>query len=188
MTRSWLVSEENKLHVSLHVFSRPFPAQTFVPRCRRRYFNHTFDQSHSHENTFACGFCYIWRPRSFNNSFTCCSRHSIRTLFSIDSYIALTLILNPRDQIEVSSLKDFSKILSLSLHGEFNYSFINWFICFAFCYFFYNKGFLAFCWIFSASYIARRIIKLRESPGFWNHVAYIKCKHCDDVSTQAQKC
>ena len=38
--------------------------------------------------------------------------------FPIDSYIALTLILNRRDQNEVSSLKDFSKIFPLSLHGE----------------------------------------------------------------------
>ncbi len=38
--------------------------------------------------------------------------------FSIDSCIALTLILNPRDQNEVSSLEDFSKIFPLSLHGE----------------------------------------------------------------------
>ncbi len=38
--------------------------------------------------------------------------------FSTDSYIALTLILNPHDQNEVSSLKDFSKIFPLSLHGK----------------------------------------------------------------------
>ena len=85
-----LVSEENKLHIRLHVFSRPFHGQTFLPRCRRRSFNHTFVKSHSHEDTFACGFCYIWQPRFFKDPFTCCSRHSI------DSYIALTLILNER--------------------------------------------------------------------------------------------
>ena len=38
---------KTNFHVRLHVFSRPFHAQTFVPRCHRRSFNHTFGQSHS---------------------------------------------------------------------------------------------------------------------------------------------
>ena len=37
-----------------HAFSRPFHAQIFVPRCQRKYFNHTFDRSHYYGMT-ACG-------------------------------------------------------------------------------------------------------------------------------------
>ncbi len=51
-----------------------------LSRCLRSSFNHTFDQSYSHKDTFACGFCYIWQPSFFKDSFTCCSGHSIRTL------------------------------------------------------------------------------------------------------------
>ncbi len=86
--------------------------------CLIGQFNYAFDQSHSHKDTFGCGFCFFWQPRFLKESFTCFSRHSIRALLSTDSYIALTLILNPHDQNEVSSLKDFSKIFPLSLHGE----------------------------------------------------------------------
>ena len=87
----------------------------------------------------------------------------LSTFFSIDSYHTLTISLNHRDQTEVSSLKDFSKnsyTFTYFCHHTAIYSFSNWFICFDFGYFFYNKDIFAFCKVFSTSHIARRIIKL----------------------------
>ena len=105
-----LVSEENSLHVR-HAFSRPFRAKIFVPRCQRRYFNQTFYRSHypSGNGMIACSLCFIWQPSFVKNYSSCCSRHSVHVFFSIDSYHALEISLNHHDQIEVSSLKDFSK-------------------------------------------------------------------------------
>ena len=83
--------------------------------------------------------------------------------FSIDSYHALKISLNHRDQTEVSSLKDFSKnsyTFIYFCHHTAIYSFSNWFISFDFGYFFYNKDFFAFCKVFSTSHIARGLIKL----------------------------
>ncbi len=88
-------------------------------------------------------FAIFGSPRFFKDYFTCCSRHSIRCCFlSIDSYIALTLILNPRDQNEVSSLKYFSKILSLLPHGELFLHRLIYLSCLLL--FFYNKDFSLF--------------------------------------------
>ena len=119
--------------------------------------------------------------------------------FSIDSYHALKISLNHRDQTEVSSLNDFSKNLytfTYFRHHTAIYSFSNWFICFDFGYFFYNKDFFAFCKIFSTSHIARGITKLIvwTTPSLeerldlnWDYVINMKCKQSNDVSTQAQK-
>ncbi len=64
-------------------------------------------------------FCYIWQPSFVKDSVLLVAPRILYIcIFSIDSYLALTLILNPRDQNEVSFLKDFSKILPLSQHGE----------------------------------------------------------------------
>ncbi len=62
--------------------------------------------------------------------------------FSIN--IALTLILNPRHQNDVSSLKDVSKILSQSLHGELFFHQLIYLSCLLY-FFIYNKRFVAFC-------------------------------------------
>ena len=117
--------------------------------------------------------------------------------FSIGLYHALKIGLNHRDQTEVSSLKDFSKnpyTFNYFCHHITIYSFSNWFICFNFGYFFYNKEFFAFCKVFSTSHIAGEIIKLIAwttssgvTPGFWDHVINTKCKQSNDVSTLAQK-
>ena len=123
----------------------------------------------------ACGLCFIWQPSFVKNYSACCSRNSVY-VFSIDSYHALKISLNHHDQTEVFYLKDFST-LSLSksfphfpyrnpytftyfCHHTAIYSFSNWFICFYFGYFFYNKDFFAFCKVFSTSHIARGIVKL----------------------------
>ncbi len=75
-------------HARLHVFSRPFHAQTFVPRCHRRSFDHTFGQSHSR-----LGVAFV---QIFLKILLLVSRGILYVhFFSIDSYIALTLILNP---------------------------------------------------------------------------------------------
>ena len=87
----------------------------------------------------------------------------LSTFFSIDSYHALKISLNHRDQTEVSFLKDFSKNpynLTYFCHHIAIYSFSNWFTCFDFGYFFYNKDFFAFYKVFSTSHIARVIITL----------------------------
>ena len=103
-----LVSEENSLHIRHHAFSRPFHAKIFVPRCQRRYFYQTFDRSHYPNGKIASNLCFIWQPSFVKNYSACCPKHSVY-VFSIDSYHALTISLNHRDQTEVSSLKDFSK-------------------------------------------------------------------------------
>ena len=107
----------------------------------------------------------------------CCSRHSVYVFFSIDSYHALKISLNHRDQTENPSLKDFSKnsyTFTYFCHHTAIYSFRNWFICFDFGYFFYNKDFFAFCKVFSTPHITQGIIKqvawtisfLEERPDF----------------------
>ena len=96
------------------------------------------------------------------NYSSCCSRHSVY-VFSVDSYHALKISLNHRDQIEVSSLKDFSKnpcTFTYFCHHTAIHSFTNWFVCFDFTYFFYSQDFFAFCKVFSKFHIARGIIKL----------------------------
>ena len=68
----------------------------------------------------------------------------LSTFLSIDSYHVLKISLNHRDHTEVSSLKDFSKnsqTFTYFCHHTAIYSFSNWFICFDFGYFFYNKYF-----------------------------------------------
>ena len=117
-----LVSEQNSLHVCCYAFFQPFYAQTFVTMCQRRYFNHTFDRRHYSNRTIACGLCFIWQPTFFRNS-AGCSRHSIY-VSSIHYYYALTIRLNHHHQTEVPSLKDFSKILTLSLISVITQQFI----------------------------------------------------------------
>ena len=74
------VKRTNFVCVFMYFLDPSMHAQTFVPSCHRRSFNYTFDQSHSHKNTFGCGFCFFWQPRFFKESFTCFSRHSIRAV------------------------------------------------------------------------------------------------------------
>ena len=125
--------------------------------CQRRYFNHTFDRRHYPNRTL----CFIWQPSFVRNYSGCCSMRSIY-VFSTHNYYALTISLNRHHQTEVSSLKDFSKILILSLTSVITQQFILLAIdlLFYFGYFFYNKDYLAFRKIFSTSYIAQRTIKL----------------------------
>lgn len=79
---------------------------------------------------------------SLKDSFTCYSWYSTYASY-INSYHALTMILNHRGHTEASSFKD--RFLKKSRHcHQFChhiaiYSFRNLFICFAFCYFFYIK-------------------------------------------------
>ena len=79
-----LVSEENmySLHIRHHAFSRPFHAKIFVPRCQRRYFNHTFYRSHYPTGLIAYGLCYIWQPSFVKHFLTCCPRHSVHVFFN----------------------------------------------------------------------------------------------------------
>ena len=85
------------------------------------------------------------------------------TFFSINSYHALKISLNHRDQTEVSSLKDLSKnsfTFTYFCHHTAIYSFSNWFICFDLTDCFINKDFFAFGKVFSTSHNARGITKL----------------------------
>ena len=160
-----LVSEENSLHIRHRAFSRPFHLKVFVPRCQRRYFNETFYRSHYPNGMIACGLCFVWQPSLASLKIIPLGAPGIlSTSFSIDSYHALKISSNLRDQTEVSSLMDFSKnpnTFTYFYHHTAIYSFSNWFTGFDFGYFFYNKDFFAFCQVFSTfstSYIARGII------------------------------
>ena len=122
----------------------------------------------------------------------------LSTFVLIDSYHALKISLNHRDQTEVSSLKDFSKNpcpFTYFCHHTAIYSFSNWFICFDFGYFFYIKDFFAFCKVFFTSHIARGIIELlawttsflEERLDFEITWLNMKCNQPNDVSTLTQK-
>ena len=122
------VSEENSLHDHRHPFSRPFSAQTFVPKCQRRCFNHSFDRSHDYSNGMtACNLYFVWQLSFIKKYYACCSRHSVY-VFSINSYHALKIGLRNRNQADVSSLKDFSKnsyTFTYFCHHTVIYSFTN---------------------------------------------------------------
>ena len=108
-----LVSEQNSFHVSHHALFRPFHAQTFVPKCRRRYFTITL---------FIKGIIPIVRLRVVYALFGSLASLEIiplvapgilSTYFFIHYYYALTINLHHHHhhQTEVSS---FPK--SLHLH------------------------------------------------------------------------
>ena len=143
-----LVSEENSLQIRHHAFSRPFHTKIFFPRCQRKHFEKTFYRSHYPNGMTACGLCFIWQPSFVKNYSACCSRHSFLRFFPIDSYHGLKISLSHRNQTEVSSLKNLSIENSYTYtyfcHHTAIYSFSDWFICFDFGYFFYNKNFLPF--------------------------------------------
>ena len=110
----------------------------------------------------ACDLYFIWQLSFVEKYSACCSRHSVY-VFSINSYHALKIRLNHRNQTDVSSLKNFSKnpyTFAYFCHHTAIYSFRNCLICFGFGYFFYNKEFFAFYKVFSTLYIAWSIIKL----------------------------
>ena len=91
-----------------HTFSRSFYAQTFGPRCHKRFFNHTFDQSHYPNGMIACDFTSFGSLALLKNIPLVAT--GIRsTFYSIDSYHTLKISLNYRNQTNVSSLQGFSK-------------------------------------------------------------------------------
>ena len=167
-----IVSEENSLHDHRYAFSRPFYVETFVPRCQRRYFNHTFYRSYYRNGMIACGLCFF-RSLASLKIIPLVALGPLATFFPINLYHALKIRLNHRNQTDVSSLKDFSKnpyTFTYFCHHTVIYSFRNCFICFDFGHFFYNKEFFAFYKVFSTSCIAWRIIKLIAwTPHFWRN-------------------
>ena len=135
--RQW---REQSSHSSSCIFTTIPCKKIFVPRCQRRYFNQTFYRSHYPNGMIACGLCFICQPSCVKN----CSRG-----FLVDGFLK-----NPYT-------------FTYFCHHTAIHSFSNWFICFDFGYFFYNKDFFAFCKdffafckVFSTFHIARRIIKL----------------------------
>ncbi len=119
-----------------------------MPGCQRS-FNHTFDQSHSPKGTFACGFCYIWQPSFFKDYFTCCSRHSVRTLlFNRFIYHFDTDFKSPRSERDFLLEGFFINLVTVA----------TWRIILSSIELFVFP--LPFLLDFSTSHIARRIIKL----------------------------
>ena len=138
----------------------------------------------------ACGLCSIWQPSFVKNYSACCSRHSVYVFFNRFISRIENKFKPPRSDRGFLFEGFFQKFL----HHTAIYSFSNWFVCFDFRYFFYNKDFFAFCKVFSTSHIAQGIIKLIAwttssggTPGFWDHVINMKCKQSNDVSTLVQK-
>ena len=110
----------------------------------------------------ACDLYFICQLIFVKKYSACCSRHSVY-VFSINSYHALKISLNHRNQIDVSSLRDFSKnpyTYTYFCHHKAIYSFTSLSSCFCFGYFFYDKQFFAFWKVFSTFHIIARIIKL----------------------------
>ena len=121
------ISEENNVHNHCHAFSRPFYDQTFVPRCHRRFFNHTFDQSHYPSGMIACDFYFIWQL-SFVKSIPLVAPGILSTFYAIDSCHELKISLNHRNQTDVSCLQDLLKnpyIFTFFCHHTAIYSFSN---------------------------------------------------------------
>ena len=109
-----------------------------------------------------CDLYFIWQLSFVKKYSACCSRHSVY-VFWFNSYHALKISLNHRNQTDVSPLKDFSKnpyTFTHFCHHTAIYSFTNWSCCFGFGYFFYHNQFFTFWKVFSTFHIDERFIKL----------------------------
>ena len=110
----------------------------------------------------AYGLCFIWQPSFVKNYSAFCSRHSFYVFFKQFLSRIENKFKPPRSDRGFLFEGFFQKFLHFHYfcHHTAICSFSNWFICFDFGYFFYNKDFFAFCKVFFTSYIARGIIKL----------------------------
>ena len=80
-----------------------------MPRCQRKYFNHTFEQASFH--WYGLVYALFCSPASLD-IIPLVAPGILSEFFSTDSYHALTIRLNYRDQIEVITI-----IINIFKHG-----------------------------------------------------------------------
>ena len=161
-----------------HALSWPFYAQTFVPMCQGRYFNHTFDRMHYPNRSILCIVCALFGSLASLEIIPLVAPGILSTFFFNPFILHIDNKFKPPPWDRGFLFQNPYTFTHFCDHTPI-YSFSNWFICSDFDYFFYSKDFFISYKIFSTSYIARGIIKLIGKRGpllFWRNAWNLKSR------------